>query len=548
MSSAALNQQSNITLRSEKAIVKSRAKQNINEGEGFNKILTGKQLASLENCSSKGSFLEQPINNDAKDEEWDDADINLFENHINILSLEEPGIMLHPIQVIQESAIDNEIEGTLSEQGECAEEQLSEQEVEDEFLSPLRDEEQKEEESGATNSGMLNKQQINKSSDTAILNQKITSIKDAGEITVENDHKTYSSEKNILENIVAPSVDLENNYVINEKPVAPEIFLSQPQNNNLLSGPEDENIDLDVSELLTNANAAAIYEEDYNIVQEQSVKTNVGFEQLNNNLNSSILKHGRKSDDNFQEEQAIFSQLSTINAEDNETTSYIEPSEEKASTGFGSNLKDSGEKLTDKLSDNLESYLNENLNDQGSGFKQTNFGTESFSQNSKSELLKPGQQVFIAVKEALSEPGAIVKKEITINLFPESLGHVKVEISSILSDNQEKKIQNIKFITNNKETLEILEQSKADLEKNLKSVSDIKEDASLQFEMNQQNNKNNNNYFESSEERDNWMNNFVSRDLSEESEKSEINSPDPIYANDSEEIYYLTEDNINIRV
>jgi len=168
----------------------------------------------------------------------------------------------------------------------------------------------------------------------------------------------------------------------------------------------------------------------------------------------------------------------------------------------------------------------------------------SFRENAlepKTELPKPAMQVSLAVKEVLSVSSNVGKKEITINLFPEVLGPIKVEILSVLGESGARKIESIKITAEKRETLEILEKSRMDLEKSLKEVTSTKEEASLQFEMNHQGKGSSGAYFDSLEERDSWMRNFAS--LIEKEEPI-----DGIKENEGQNSGYITADSINIKV
>lgn len=169
---------------------------------------------------------------------------------------------------------------------------------------------------------------------------------------------------------------------------------------------------------------------------------------------------------------------------------------------------------------------------------QVSFRENALNLGAKNSPPKPDMQISLAVKEVLNVSGNEGKKEVIINLFPEALGPIKVEILSVLGENGARKIESIKVIAEKRETLEILEKSRMELEKNLKEVTNTKEEASLQFEMNHQGKGSSGAYFSSSEERDNWMNNFV----------TEEDSVNGIVEYESQNPGYITEDSINIKV
>ena len=172
---------------------------------------------------------------------------------------------------------------------------------------------------------------------------------------------------------------------------------------------------------------------------------------------------------------------------------------------------------------------------------QVSFRENTLNLGAKNLLPKPDMQISLAVKVVLSVSSNAGKKEITINLFPEALGPIKVEILSVLGENGARKIESIKVIAEKRETLEILEKSRMELEKNLKEVTNTKEEASLQFEMNHQGKGSSGAYFNSTEERDNWMNNFVGL-------VAEEDSTNALMEYDGQSSGYITEDSINIKV
>ena len=148
--------------------------------------------------------------------------------------------------------------------------------------------------------------------------------------------------------------------------------------------------------------------------------------------------------------------------------------------------------------------------------EQTNDGTfeitfEGHNNNLKrSEIPKPPMQVSLAVREVLNSSSDSGKKQITINLYPHTLGAVKVEILSQMGQDGVSKIESIKISADKHETLVMLEERKADLSKSLKEVNRAQEkEASLQFEMSQDQGKGQGAYFTSIEERDNWMSKFA---------------------------------------
>ena len=127
----------------------------------------------------------------------------------------------------------------------------------------------------------------------------------------------------------------------------------------------------------------------------------------------------------------------------------------------------------------------------------------------RSEMPKPAMQVSLAVSEVLNSSSA-GKKQITINLHPQTLGAVKVEILSQVGHDGASKVESIKISADKHDTLVMLEERRAELAKSLKEVNGAEEkEANLQFEMSQDQGKGQGAYFTSLEERNNWMSRFV---------------------------------------
>ena len=136
-------------------------------------------------------------------------------------------------------------------------------------------------------------------------------------------------------------------------------------------------------------------------------------------------------------------------------------------------------------------------------FKGQDFGAK------RSEMPKPAMQVSLAVSEVLNSSSA-GKKQITINLHPQTLGAVKVEILSQVGHDGASKVESIKISADKHDTLVMLEERRAELAKSLKEVNGTEEkEANLQFEMSQDQGKGQGAYFTSLEERNNWMSKFV---------------------------------------
>ncbi len=154
------------------------------------------------------------------------------------------------------------------------------------------------------------------------------------------------------------------------------------------------------------------------------------------------------------------------------------------------------------------------------------------------------EQVASSIKEMLVAQDNNGKKEITINLFPEKLGAVKVEIISVLGEDGARKVESIKFVAEKRETLEILEKSRLELEKTLKEVTSTNEETSLEFEMNRDGqNGQAGAYFDSLKERDNWMNSFLTfNDIDNEIMQGQVSD------DHSRGVGHITEDSVDIRI
>jgi hypothetical protein len=170
---------------------------------------------------------------------------------------------------------------------------------------------------------------------------------------------------------------------------------------------------------------------------------------------------------------------------------------------------------------------------------QVSFRETASNLGSNNNRPKPDVQLSSAIKETLTVSNMAGKKEIVINLFPATLGSVKVEILSVLGEDGVRKIESIKIIAEKRETLDILEKSRMDLEKSLKEVTSTKEEAALQFEMNHQGKGSSGAYFSSLEERDSWMSNFAP--LAGEESTVDL-------MHDTQNAGYITKDSINIKV
>lgn len=173
-------------------------------------------------------------------------------------------------------------------------------------------------------------------------------------------------------------------------------------------------------------------------------------------------------------------------------------------------------------------------------------GSEFTREFSSLETRSVHEQITSSIKEMLGQQNNSGKQEITINLFPEKLGAVKVEIISVLGEDGARKVESIKFTAEKRETLEILERSRLELEKSLKEVTSAGEKTSLEFEMNRdgQNSQAGAYFFDSFEERNNWMNSFLTlNDIDNEIVHGKISEDQSRH-----DVGHITEDSVDIRV
>ena len=174
-------------------------------------------------------------------------------------------------------------------------------------------------------------------------------------------------------------------------------------------------------------------------------------------------------------------------------------------------------------------------------FFQTSFKDNLIAGFKGEEMPKPATQVSLSVIEALNSNATNGKKTIIINLFPQALGPVRVEVLSVAGKDGVRQIESIKFIADKRETLSILEAAKEKFVELTTKATNIKEETSLEFEMNQGDRGQKTGYFESSEEKDIWMSQFS--DLTMKDDGMQVKLEDA-----SEDIGYITEDSVNIKV
>ncbi len=239
--------------------------------------------------------------------------------------------------------------------------------------------------------------------------------------------------------------------------------------------------------------------------------------------------------DETKQGQSVLAKMNRDSESKISSVAQAEPEIKENFTGLEQDLRESSSKKHSML-ESFGGMLEAN----GEDLFQVSFRENTLNLGPKNEAPKPDMQVSLAVREVLNVSNNVGKKEITINLFPEALGSVKVEILSVLGENGVRKIESIKIIAEKRETLEILEKSRIDLEKNLKEVTNTKEETSLQFEMNHQGKGSSGAYFDSQQERDNWMNNFAPLVAKEELTNDSMEG--------SQSLGYITEDSINIKV
>lgn len=247
--------------------------------------------------------------------------------------------------------------------------------------------------------------------------------------------------------------------------------------------------------------------------------------------------------DNTESGQKVLSKLHQVQANMESTVTTSENNELTVSEEVLADLGGDSENNSSS-SQTRETYssLGGVIDEYSEEMTQISFRDHLAGNEKKPEIPKPVMQVSLAVNEALNSGNIGDKKTITINMFPDVLGPVKVEILSVAAEDGARKVQNIKIIAEKRETLEILEKSRIDLEKSLKEVTSSKEEASLEFEMNQGSNGQKGEYFETLDERINWMNKFA--DISGEEDSSEHQELGVQHQNEG----YITEDSVNIEV
>jgi len=151
--------------------------------------------------------------------------------------------------------------------------------------------------------------------------------------------------------------------------------------------------------------------------------------------------------------------------------------------------------------------------------------------NQKELNLNHHQQIDLSIKHAVANG----RNEVNINLYPRALGAVDVKIEYVVSGGV-KEIKNITISAEKRETLDLLEKSQIELKKSLAEVTDTaKKEATLHFDMKQGNHQQGSAYFESFEERENWMNKFsglTTKDIAAGEEISASNN----YSTDSLDI------------
>ena len=174
-------------------------------------------------------------------------------------------------------------------------------------------------------------------------------------------------------------------------------------------------------------------------------------------------------------------------------------------------------------------------------FFQTSFKDNLIAGFKGEEMPKPATQVSLSVIEALNSNATNGKKTIIINLFPQALGPVRVEVLSVAGKDGVRQIESIKFIADKRETLSILEAAKEKFVELTTKATNIKEETSLEFEMNQGDRGQKTGYFESSEEKDIWMSQFSDLTMKDDGMQVELEDA-------SEDSGYITEDSVNIKV
>lgn len=170
--------------------------------------------------------------------------------------------------------------------------------------------------------------------------------------------------------------------------------------------------------------------------------------------------------------------------------------------------------------------------------------------NSDKTTPKPQEQLSMSVRYAVSQG----KSEVTINLYPKSLGAIDVKVEFSTNPSGQTEVQKVIIIAERNSTLNLLESTKhhletalAEMKKELTTtVTDTsKKEASLQFDMRGGNNgESNEAYFDSFEERENWMNKF--RNLTTSENSSTAKSEEALGVSTRRNVYNSTSVDIEV--
>lgn len=177
---------------------------------------------------------------------------------------------------------------------------------------------------------------------------------------------------------------------------------------------------------------------------------------------------------------------------------------------------------------------------------------EFIATNKSASIMKPEQQMTMSLKHAISQG----KSEVSISLYPRSLGHVDIKIEFASTPSGQNEVQKVVITADRASTLKIFENTKIQLETALAELKKEaattvtetnKKETSLEFEMRNGNGgEKNESYFGSFEERENWMNKF--QNLTSLDQNDEIVTEANIGERAINRPHYITSSSVDIEV
>ncbi len=182
--------------------------------------------------------------------------------------------------------------------------------------------------------------------------------------------------------------------------------------------------------------------------------------------------------------------------------------------------------------DGLEKFSDFVIINDSKSKPEISFNSDSLVVDNKTSIIKPQEQLSLSLRYAVSQD----KSEVTINLYPKSLGAIDVKIEFATNSSGQSEVQKVIIVAERNSTLKLLENTKSHLETALaelkkeaaSTVTDTsKKETSLQFDMRDGNNgQPNEGYFGSFDERANWMNKFRNLTASDSDATVEIQESD----------------------